>query len=271
MSGIVFSGVFAGYASREVLHGIDATVASGEWLALIGPNGAGKSTLLKAAAGLVPASGNVSVDGVAINTMSRRRLAQTVAYVPQIPVIPAGTTVFEYVLLGRNPHIGYWRSEARDDIGVAAAEIDRLDLGMLSDRPIESLSGGERQRAVLARALAQRPAVLLLDEPTTGLDLGHQQQFLESVDELRAGLGISVIAAVHDLTLAAIYADRLMMLADGRIVAAGQADDVLTPDRVRRFYAADVTMLRDDAGHPVVVPQRSRPQPTIPSTSEPTR
>ncbi len=271
MSGIRLADVTAGYGGAPVVRGVDAAAAPGEWLALIGPNGAGKSTLLKVAAGLVPSEGRVSIDGVAIDTMSRRRLSRTVAYVPQIPVIPPGTTVSDYVLLGRNPHIGYWRTESHEDLEVARTEIARLDLAGLADRPIESLSGGERQRAVLARALTQRPAVLLLDEPTTGLDLGHQQQFLESVDELRARLGICVIAAVHDLTLGALYADRLVMLAAGRIVAAGAPREVLTAERVRRVYGADVAMLRDEAGRPIVVPQRNGGQPTKVSTSDPTK
>lgn len=256
MNGVSFAGVTAGYGAEDVLHGVDVTVAAGEWLALIGPNGAGKSTLLKVAAGLVPATGSVHVGGAPIEDMSRRRLARSVAFVPQAPVIPVGTSVFDYVLLGRNPHISYWGTESRDDVEAAREEMERLDLLRLADRPLESLSGGERQRAVLARALTQRPQVLLLDEPTTGLDLGHQQQFLESVDGLRSRLGICIIAAVHDLTLGAQYADRLVMLAGGRVVASGPPADVLTAARLRRHYEADVAVFSDAEGRPVVVPHR---------------
>lgn len=263
MSDVSFVGVTAGYGGEDVVHGIDLAVAAGEWLALIGPNGAGKSTLLKVAGGLVPSAGAVQVGGVPIRDMSRRRLARSVALVPQAPVIPPGTSVFDYVLLGRNPHIPYWRTESRTDVAVASEEMDRLDLLRLSDRRLESLSGGERQRAVLARALTQRPQVLLLDEPTTGLDLGHQQQFLESVDGLRSRLGICVIAAVHDLTLGAQYADRLVLLAGGRVVASGSPGEVLTVERLRRHYEADVAVLTDAEGRPVVVPHRpAATQPT---------
>ena len=261
MSGVTFSRVTAGYNRGDVLHGIDVAVAAGEWMALIGPNGAGKSTLLKVAAGLVPSTGTVTIGGQAVAEMTRRRLARSVALVPQAPVIPPGMSVFDYVLLGRNPHISYWRTETRADVEVTRAEMERLDLLRLADRPVDSLSGGERQRAVLARALTQRPEVLLLDEPTTGLDLGHQQQFLESVDELRARLGICVVAAVHDLTLGAQYADRLVMIADGRVVASGAPAEVLTAERLHRHYQADVTVLADGEGRPVVVPNRgAQPQ-----------
>ncbi len=256
MSRLEFAEVVAGYGFGDVLHGVAVAVDAGEWLAVIGPNGSGKSTLLKVGAGLVGAEGHVTVDGMPVGEMSRRQLAQKIAYVPQTPVIPAGTSVEEYVLLGRNPYIGYWGRESREDVRIAREEMARLDLGALADRRLDSLSGGERQRAVLARALTQRPAVLLLDEPTTGLDLGHQQQFLASVDEMRASKGIAVVAALHDLTLASHYTDRLLLLASGRVVAAGSPHEVLTEERLRHTYDAHVTVLVDGDGRPVVVPRR---------------
>jgi len=257
MSGVGFASVSAGYGDRCVLHGVDLTVAPGEWVALIGPNGAGKSTLLKAAAGVIPTTGEVRVGSDVVAGMSPRHRARRVALVPQAPVIPSGATVFEYVLLGRNPHIPYWRMESRHDLEVTRSEMERLDLLTLATRPVDSLSGGERQRTVLARALAQQPDVLLLDEPTSGLDLGHQQQFLESVDELRRRLGFCVLTAVHDLTLGAQYADRLVLLAGGRVVGVGAPGEVLTAERLRRYYAAEVTVFVDAAGRPVVVPDRA--------------
>lgn len=268
MSRISFRKVVAGYGDGDVLHGIDVTVAPGEWLAVIGPNGSGKSTFLKVGAGLVPTAGEVAVDATSIAGVGRHEIARTIAYVPQTPVIPPGITVREYVLLGRNPHIGYWRSESREDVAIAAEEIARLDLTGLAERRLDSLSGGERQRAVLARALTQRPAVLLLDEPTTGLDLGHQQRFLASVDRMRRSRGIAVVAAFHDLTLAAQYADRLLLLAEGTVVASGSARKVLTEDRLRRIYDAAVTVFTDAAGRPVVVPRRPD-QPTVASNANP--
>ena len=270
MSRIALTGVVAGYGSGEVIHGVDVAVAAGEWLAVIGPNGSGKSTLLKVGAGLVPTSGEVTVDGSPISGMGRHEVARMIAYVPQTPVIPRGTTVREYVLLGRNPHVGYWRSESREDIAIASEEMARLDLSGLAERPLDSLSGGERQRAVLARALTQRPAVLLLDEPTTGLDLGHQQRFLASVDAMRTARGIAVVAAFHDLTLAAHYTDRLLLLAGGTVVASGTAGDVLTEARLRRIYEAEVTVLSDGLGQPIVVPRRLD-QPTVALNRRPIR
>ncbi len=268
MSGIVFAGVSAGYRGTDVLRGVDLEVGAGEWVAVIGPNGSGKSTLLKAGAGLVASAGRIRLGAVDLAELRRRELARLVAFVPQAPVIPEGTTVFDYVMLGRTPHIGYWRTETHEDVVVAREETSRLDLLDLADRPIAELSGGERQRAVLARALAQRPEVLLLDEPTTGLDLGHQQQFLSSVDGLRRRLGVAVVSALHDLTLAAQYADRLVLLAGGRVMAAGTAAEVLTQERIERAYQADVTVFVEE-GRPVIVPRR--PQEMRVSTPDPTK
>ncbi len=268
MSGIVFAGVSAGYRGSDVLHGVDLEVGAGEWVAVIGPNGSGKSTLLKTGAGLVSTTGRISVGVADVAGMRRRELARRVAFVPQTPEVPEGTTVFDYVLLGRTPHIGYWRTETQFDVAVAREETDRLDLLDLAERPVAELSGGERQRAVLARALAQRPEVLLLDEPTTGLDLGHQQQFLSNVDDLRRRLGVAVVSALHDLTLAAQYADRLVLLAGGRVMASGTAADVLTQERIERIYEADVAVFVED-DRPVIVPRR--PQDMRFSTPDPTK
>ncbi len=154
--------------------------------------------------------------------------------VPQNPVIPDGMTVLDYVLLGRTPYIPFWGTESGSDLRVAGRVLAELDLGSMTDRVLQSLSGGELQRVVLARALAQEAPVLLLDEPTTALDIGHQQQVLELVDQLRATRSIAVLAAMHDLTLAAQYADRLVLLVDGRTAAAGPAEVVLTSALLRR-------------------------------------
>ncbi len=256
MTGITFDRVGVAYRGHDVIHSLSLEARAGEWVTVIGPNGAGKSTLLSAAARLVPSTGSIAIGGVDVAAMSHSELARTLAIVPQSPVIPDGTSVLDYVLLGRHPHISYWGTETTDDVAVVREELARLDLTAMADRRIDSLSGGERQRAVLARALAQRPAVLLLDEPTTGLDLGHAQRFLSSVDVLRRRLGIAVITAMHDLTLAAQYGDAIVMLADGRTVASGTADEVLTAERIRHHYDADVAVLTDDDGTVVVVPRR---------------
>jgi iron complex transport system ATP-binding protein len=242
-----------------VLHAVSCAVASGGWLAVIGPNGAGKTTLLRAVAGLLPHRGAILLDGTDIGALRGRRRARLIAYVPQAPVLPPDMTVREYVLLGRTPHLGYLSSPSRHDREAATASAERLDVARFADRRLGSLSGGERQRAVLARALAQEPGVLLLDEPTSDLDIGHQQQVLELVDDLRRSRGVTVLSTLHDLTQAGQYAGELVLLHAGRIEASGAAAAVLTEDLIARVYAARVTVGTDPGGRPVVTPVRERP------------
>ena len=177
-----------------VLHAVSCAVPSGGWLALIGPNGAGKTTLLRAVAGLVPYQGTIEVDQADLGTLRGRGRARLIAYVPQLPVLPPDMTAGDYVLLGRTPYIGYLGAPGREDRARAAAAADRLDVARFAARRLATLSGGERQRVVLARALAQSPDVLLLDEPTSLLDIGHQQQVLELVDDLRRSQGVTVLS-----------------------------------------------------------------------------
>jgi len=269
MSDLSARHVHAAYGDRVVLGDLSVDVASGGSLALIGPNGAGKSTLLRTVAGLVKYRGEIAVDGVELRSLSRSERARLIALVPQAPLFPAGMTVLDYVLLGRTPHISYWRTENADDVEVARRSIAALDLAELVDRSINTLSGGERQRAVLARAITQEPGVLLLDEPTTGLDLGHQQTFLELVEQIRHNQGTTVVSAVHDLTLAARYADEVVLLADGSAAASGPPAEVITEELVRRHYGADVRVLVTEGG-PVVVPRIHTDHTTV-STHDPTK
>jgi iron complex transport system ATP-binding protein len=241
----------------EALREVSASVARGEWLALIGPNGAGKTTFLRALAGLAPFEGTVVLEGRAVGASRRRQIARLVALVPQIPQTPPALTVAEYVLLGRTPHIGYLGSETRADRLAAERAIARLELRPFVARPLGSLSGGELQRAVLARALAQEAPILLLDEPTSALDLGRQQQVLELVDELRHDDELAVISAMHDLSLAGAYADRLLLLDRGRTVSVGTARAVLTEPLIAAYYEADVRVLHDN-GSVFVLPKRRR-------------
>ncbi len=256
MSAIICHGLEAGYNGRRVLHDVHLEVAAGEWVALIGPNGAGKSTLLRALAGTLPADGDVRLGGAPVGALSRRQVARSVAVVPQQPTIPEGMRVRDYVLLGRNPYLPFWAVEKPSDLERVLDTLERLDLGELADRPLQRLSGGELQRAVLARALAQDASILLLDEPTSSLDIGHQQQVLELVDGLRRERALVVLSAIHDLTLAAQYPDRLVLLDDGRVVADGSAEEVVTVDRVRTHFGASVSILRDDEDRMVVAPHR---------------
>ncbi len=221
-------------------------------MTLIGPNGAGKTTLVRAVAGLVGHRGRIELDGVELRRLGRREVARRVAIVPQVPAMPPGMTVREYVLLGRTPYVSYMGREGRRDVAAAAQALDRLDLGELADRELGTLSGGERQRAVLARALAQEAPLLLLDEPTTALDAGRQQEALELIDALRLDAGLTVLAAMHDLTLAGQYASRLLLLSKGRIVAHGGPSEVLTEPLIGEHYGARVRIVEGG----VVVPVR---------------
>jgi len=262
MSAVSFDKVDVRYGKRCALEPFTDYVASGEWVGLIGPNGAGKSSLLRAAAGLVKSSGSIHVDDMSLATLHTRQRAALVAYVPQEPLIPDDMTAFDYVLLGRTPYISYFGSETAHDRDVVAGVFDRLRLGEFSPRHLGSLSGGERQRVVLARALAQEAPILLLDEPTSALDIGHQQQAMELVSELRADGRLTVISAMHDLTLAGTYTDRLVLLDEGNVVASGVAADVLTEERLQEVFHVSVTVEVDDRnGAVVVVPRRRYPQP----------
>jgi iron complex transport system ATP-binding protein len=257
VSALAMDRVGIALGGREVVHGMRATLAAGEWLGVIGPNGAGKTTVLRAAAALLPYTGSVRLGGREVSGMGRRELAREVALVPQVPVTPPAMLVSDYVLLGRTPHLSYFGSESRADRDAALRAIRRLDLESLAERPLGTLSGGERQRAVLARALAQEAGMLLLDEPTAALDIGRQQDVLELVDCLRGELGLTVVAAMHDLTLAAQFADRLLLMSGGRVVAEGPAAGVLTAVRIDEHYGAHVEIVRASRGEVAVVPTRA--------------
>jgi iron complex transport system ATP-binding protein len=254
-------GVTVELGGRPVVDRVSLTVMDGEWLALIGPNGAGKTTLLRALARLVPFAGEIALDGCESLELSRGELARLVAVVPQEPSTPPWMTVAEYVLLGRTPHLGPLAKEGARDRDAAARSLARLDLLSLADRRLGTLSGGEKQRVVVARALAQEAPIVLLDEPTASLDIGHQQQALELLDGLRAESSLTLVAAMHDLTLAAQYADRMLLLDGGRVVADGAPTEVLTEAVIAAHYGAaiDVVAVGDRIA---VVPRRpSRVEP----------
>ena len=250
-------GVEVAFGGRTVLGPVDLDVGAGEWLCLIGPNGAGKTSLLHAICGLVPHRGTVVIDGDRVDRLRPLQRARRVALVPQQPTIPAELSVAEYVLLGRTPHIPLLGTEGAHDRAVVVAVLERLSLVALAARPLGALSGGELQRVLLARALAQEAPVLLLDEPTTALDIGHQQHVLGLVDELRHDFGLTVLMTMHDLTLAGSYADALVLLADGTVAGSGTAAEVLTEGTLRRFYGADVEVVATADGTLAVVPVRA--------------
>lgn len=238
-----------------VLSDVAFELGPGEWLGLIGPNGAGKSSLLKGIVGALSTSGAVEIDGKALDGRAR---AQAVAYLPQNPLFPPGMTVAEYVLLGRSAHLSWFAREGDRDRQAAAAAISRLELESFTEREVTALSGGEAQRVALARALTQEAPLLLLDEPTSALDLGHQVGVLELVDELRHERGLTVVAAMHDLTSAGRFADRLLLLGNGRALATGLPSEVLTADHLAAAYHTDVTLITAPDGTLVVIPNRQR-------------
>ena len=257
MSALVARSLSVELGGNLVLDRVDAEIGAGEWVALIGPNGAGKSTFLRAAAGLIPYGGSIALGGAEVSRLPRRELARRLAFVPQAPLLPPAMRVHEYVLLGRTPHIGSFAYESRHDIEASRQALERLDLVPFAARPLRTLSGGEAQRTVLARALAQEAPFLLLDEPTTSLDLGRQQQVLELVAELREHGELTVLCAMHDLTLAGQYADRLLLLSQGRLVADGPPAEIATEALISAHYGAEVRVIEED-GAVAVLPVRRR-------------
>lgn len=248
-------GLHVSLDGSPILTGVDVVVAVGEWVTVIGPNGAGKSTLLRAVGGLLPAPGAITLFGTASGSLRRRDRARMVATVAQSPVVPPGMSVLDYVLLGRTPYIPTLGRESAADVDAVHEVLGRLDLTGLHRRELVTLSGGERQRVFLARALAQGATLLLLDEPTSALDIGHQQEVLEVVDQLRREHGLTVLATMHDLSLAGEYADRMVLLADGQVVAAGTPTEVLTEHLLATHYRASVRVVPGTHG-PLVVPVR---------------
>ncbi|MGN6608304.1 MAG: ABC transporter ATP-binding protein, partial [Jatrophihabitans sp.] len=217
MTSLRFDGVGVRYAGVPAVADVSFTVTEGEWVALVGPNGAGKSSLLRAACSLVPHDGSVWVGDTEAGRLSWRDRARRVALVPQQPELPAAMTVLDYVLLGRTPHMPYLGRESAHDVAVSESLLHRLDLTRFAERPLATLSGGEVQRTVLARALAQEAPVLLLDEPTSALDIGRRVEALELVDEIRREHSLTVLSVLHDLSLAAQFADRLVLLVCGEV------------------------------------------------------
>ncbi len=240
----------------QVLAGVDLQVAAGSWLAVVGPNGAGKSTLLSAIAGLLPCTGDAELSGRDTRSLRPRERARILAYAPQEPELPADLTVTDYVLLGRTPHRPMIGADRPADTALVAEVLEQLDLSKYAATRLDRLSGGERRRAVLGRALAQQAQLLLLDEPTAGLDVGHAQQLLEVLDGLRRSRGVTLVTTLHDLTLAGQYADQLLLLDGGQTVAAGAPAEVLRAAVLAKHYQASLTVLNPGDGSLAVVPLR---------------
>ena len=251
---------FAYDPSTPALEDVDLAVVSGESLALIGPNGSGKSTLLKVVSGVLrPDHGTVRLDDSPIDSLSARQVARRLAMVEQERTMGFDFAVREVVAMGRIPHRGRFARESSNDRRAIDRAMQLADVRELCDRSIRAVSGGERQRVYLGMALAQEPDVLLLDEPTTHLDLRHQVQFMSIVQE-RAQAGMTVLIAIHDLTLAAQAAHRIALMSEGRIVVTGQPSEVLTASNVRRVFDVEAIVgQHPELGTVYVLPALGRP------------
>ena len=249
-------GVEFGYDGRRVLDGLSLEVAGGELVGIVGPNGAGKTTLFRLVAGLrSPSAGRVLVCGRDVSSLSRADAARLVSVVPQNPTLPAAFTVGELVLMARNPHLKLLQWEGRRDLEAAARAMEATETIHLAGRPLGALSGGERQRALIAMALAQQAGVMLLDEPTSNLDLAHQSRVMDLLADLVARRGVAALVAMHDLSLAAHYCDRIVMLAGGRSHAEGPPREALTRENVAAVYGVEVVVMpHPETGAPIAIP-----------------
>jgi len=245
-------------AGTDILQQVSFRLAAGELVGLVGPNGAGKSTLLRALGGLLAGvTGRVELLGRPLAAYSPREIARLVAHVPQATALDFPFTVQDIVLMGRSPHLGRFQLEGPRDRSVAEWAMRTTETLPFARRLVSTLSGGERQRVLIARALAQEPAILLLDEPTSNLDIKHQLALLEMVRSLAHRDGLGVMAAIHDLPLAARFCDRIVLITQGRVVAAGQPDQVFTPGRLAQVFGVEVSVEREPAtGHLRLFPVR---------------
>jgi iron-siderophore transport system ATP-binding protein len=245
-----------GYGDRTVVDGLDLDVVAGTITAVIGPNGCGKSTLLRALGRLLkPAAGQVLLDGKRIDRTPTREVAKVLGLLPQAPSAPEGLTVADLVARGRHPHQAWYRQWSADDEDAVAQALEWTGIADLAERPVDELSGGQRQRAWISMALAQGTDLLLLDEPTTFLDLAHQVDVLELVRRLHTEAGRTVVMVLHDLNLAARYADRLVAMRDGQVVASGDPAEVITEELLQEVFGLAARVISDPvAGTPLVVP-----------------
>jgi iron complex transport system ATP-binding protein len=239
-----------GYTAEPIVQNINLTLQTGEWLSLVGANGSGKSTLLKLLSRiLTPQQGIVLLDGKAIHTLPPNIVAQKLALLPQQQTVPVGLSVRQLVSLGRTPHQPWWQWELTvQDWQKVDAAMQKTQLEKFGDRPVEQLSGGERQRAFLALALAQEPKVLLLDEPTTYLDINYQLQLLELLKDLNEQQELTIVTVLHELNLAARYSSRIALLKQGKLWGIGTPEEVLTPQAIAQVFGVEAVIIHTPVG-----------------------
>ncbi|MBP1158972.1 ABC transporter ATP-binding protein [Rhodococcus sp. PvR099] len=249
-----------GYGDRIIVDGLDLEIPTGVVTTVIGPNGCGKSTLLRSLGRLLkPKSGQVLLDGKAISTLKTKDVARTLGMLPQAPVAPEGLTVADLVARGRHPHQSWIRQWSADDEGEVARALALTGVSELADRPVDQLSGGQRQRAWISMALAQGTDILLLDEPTTYLDLAHSVEVLDLVDRMHEELGRTVVMVLHDLNLAIRYSDRLIVMSEGAVVASGTPSEVISEELLLKVFGLEARVIEDPVSdRPLIVPIGTR-------------
>ncbi|MDH6281067.1 ABC transporter ATP-binding protein [Prescottella agglutinans] len=257
---LVADNLTLGYGDRVIVEGLDVEIPTGVITTVIGPNGCGKSTMLRALGRLLkPRAGTVLLDGKAIGTMRTKDVARTLGMLPQSPVAPEGLTVADLVARGRHPHQSWIRQWSSDDEGEVARALALTGVADLADRPVDQLSGGQRQRAWISMALAQGTDILLLDEPTTYLDLSHSVEVLDLVDRMHEEMGRTVIMVLHDLNLAVRYSDHLIVMSQGRIVASGSPQDVISSELLDEVFGLEAAVIDDPVSdRPLIVPIGTR-------------
>ncbi|HPS91407.1 MAG TPA: ABC transporter ATP-binding protein [Methanothrix sp.] len=254
MVNITIKSLTFGYNGSRILDGLDLVVEDSEVLGLVGPNGSGKTTLIKCIDKILKPKGSILIDGRDIEKVSRTELAKSLGYVPQSSSTPLATTVFDTVLMGRRPHISWRVSDS--DLEKVADILELLHLEDLAMRDFSQLSGGQKQKVLIARALAQEPEVLLLDEPTSSLDMKHQLEVMETIASLVKDREISAVMALHDLNLACMFVDKLAILKGGKIFAAGKPADLLNAQNIRDVYGVEAVVM-NNLDRPYIVPLRS--------------